>query len=118
MPKPPDDHDPPNIHARNTDPDTSHLAVPLNVTEQSLFVLHAYATGLHLLDEEAYARVGWKGHQRCTDLRRLQFIERCGRKNTPFNKAAYLCRITPAGLTYLAINKRSDVELPVDKGLF
>ena len=110
MPKSPDD--PPNIHARNTDPDTSHLAVPLNVTEQSLFVLRAYKTGLHLLDEEAYARVGWKGHQRCTDLRRLKFIERCGRKNTPFGKAAYLCRITPAGLTYLTINK----ELAVDTG--
>ena len=92
-------------HARNTDPDTSHLAVPLNVTEQALFVLRAYGTGRHLLDEEAYARVGWKGHQRCSDLRRLKFIERCGRKNTPFGKAAYLCRITPAGVTYLAINK-------------
>lgn len=96
--------EPPNIHARNTDVDTSHLAVPLNITQQALYVLRAYESGLWLLDEEAYARVGWKGHQRCSDLRRYKFIERCGRKNTPFGKAAYLCRITPAGQTFLVIN--------------
>lgn len=95
----------PNPYARTTDPDTSHAASPssLTVTAQSLRVLEAYRTGLHLLDEEAYARVGWRGHQRCTDLRRAKYIERCGRKNTPFGKAAYLCRITPAGLAYLRL---------------
>jgi hypothetical protein len=96
-----DDDDLFSYHARSSDPDTSHEAVPHNISQQAWRVLHAYRSGLALLDEHAYELVGMDGHQRCSDLRRWKFIERCGRGRTAKGKAGYLCRITPAGHAFL-----------------
>jgi hypothetical protein len=91
----------PGPHVRTSDPDTSRMAVPANITLQAMKVLFAYRTGLALLDIEAYARVHMVGHQRCTDLRRAGFIERVGKKLMPSGKPGYLCRITTAGRDFL-----------------
>ena len=74
----------PEIHARATDPDTSHAAVPFNITEQALRVLWAYAHGDQLIDHDAYQLVGLDNgerfaHQRCSDLRRWDMIVRTGK---------------------------------------
>ena len=88
-------------YARNTDPDTSHAAVPHDTTAQARQVLRAYANGDLLLDEVAYERVGLTGHQRCTDLRRDGLIQRIDRATTKLGKRGYRCRITFAGRLFL-----------------
>lgn len=94
-------------HARNSDPDTSHEAAEqLNITAQAIRVLQAYATGDELIDHEAYRIVGFPpgrtSHQRCSDLRDRGYIARTGeRRLTPSGKAAYVCRITEAGIGFL-----------------
>jgi hypothetical protein len=90
-------------HARSGDPETSHEAIPVNLTEQAFLVLHAYASGRAILDHHVGAIVGLPdGHQRCSDLRKAGYIERTGARGiTPSGKAGYLCRITPAGIAYL-----------------
>jgi hypothetical protein len=109
-----------SLHARNSDPATSHEAVPKNITAQMRRVLRGYRDGEARLDHDAYRIVGLTvdmngARQRCSDLRRFKLIERTGeRGKTPSGKAGYLCRITPAGLKYL---KSTDwlrcLELPV-----
>jgi hypothetical protein len=93
-------------HARPSDPDTSHAAVPVNITEQGVRVLQAYRDGEALLDVEAYRRAGFgptaRDGQRCSDLRHAGLIERTGGRGvTPSGKRGYLCRITAAGHDYL-----------------
>jgi hypothetical protein len=92
--------------ARPTDPATSHEAVAdINITQQCYLILRAYACGLALTDHDAYRLAGFPptlARQRCSDLRHAGFIERTGdRGATPSGKAAFLCRITQAGLDYL-----------------
>jgi hypothetical protein len=94
-------------HARASDPDTSHEAVPVHITAQALRVLRAYQDGVALLDHDAYRRAGFgpnaRDGQRCSDLRFHGLIERTGERDfTPSGKRGYLCRITPAGRAYLA----------------
>jgi hypothetical protein len=107
-------------HARASDPQTSHDAVPHNITEQMLRVLRGYADGVARTDHDAYTRVGmfYGDRQRCTDLRDDGLIERVPdpvqppdgektvylRGKTPSGKAGYLCVITPAGRQYLKDN--------------
>ena len=89
-------------HARPSDPATSHEAVPVNLSEQAWRVLQAYKCDRPLLDHDASRLVGHDCHQRCSDLRAVGFIERTGeRAMTPSRKAGYVCRITPAGWSYL-----------------
>src|SRR5262245_60195074 len=92
------------FHSRLTDPDTSYMPIPEKLTEQALKVLRSYQGGVALLDIEAYARARMVGHQRCSDLRRAKFIERCGRRLMPSRKAAYTCRITQAGVAFLKLH--------------
>jgi hypothetical protein len=95
-----------NSHARSTDPDTSHAAVPTNLTAQALKVLSSYYFSVEpLLDYDAYRMAGFgpnaRDGQRCSDLRRTGMIERTGQKaRTPSNKWGYLCVITRAGISY------------------
>lgn len=94
-------------HARNTDPATSHEAIPDNLTMQALVILRAYRNGKPMIDHDAYALAGFgpnaRDGQRCSDLRQHGYIERTGERGlTPSGKAGYLCRITDAGLAYLA----------------
>lgn len=98
-----DVHDPSmgGWHSRLGDPDTSRDAVPKNLTKQALKVLRAYASGRRLLDYEAYEMVGMVGHQRCSDLRHLGYIERVGKKLMPSKKTGYTCKITARGLAFL-----------------
>jgi hypothetical protein len=95
----------PGPHARSGDPDTSHLAVPdrVKMTQQAIAVLRSYRTNKALLDFEAYARANMIGHQRCSDLRHANFIERCGRRPMPSGKAGYTCQITSAGRAFLEL---------------
>jgi len=97
-------------HARDSDPDTSHEAVPVNLSDQAYRVLRAYRTGLALLDNDAYRLAGMEDSraksQRCSDLRHAGLIERTGeRGQTPSGKSGHLCRITPAGQAYLAAGR-------------
>lgn len=111
MKKPPDPPDPDLfdwMHARASDPATSHeAAASINITAQALRVLRAYhQTDRALLDHDAYRLVGLGGnrlcHQRCSDLRAKGLIERTGeRAMTPSGKSGYVCRITPAGRIFL-----------------
>jgi|GEM_PF-5279297 len=93
--------------ARTHDPDTSTAAAnKVNVTEQMLQVLAAYADGSELLDEQAYERAGFSAahhaRQRCSDLRRAGLIGRVGRTaRTVSGRSAHLCAITTAGRAYL-----------------
>lgn len=103
-------------HARNTDPDTSHDAIPDNLSAQALRVLAGYRFGDAILDHIAYARVGMDthlarlAHQRCSDLRRAGYIERIGqRAPTPSGKFGHLCQITAAGREYLARNTPGEI---------
>ena len=94
------------MRARATDPDTSHEAVEsINITRQCYLILRAYRSGRSLTDHEAYNLAGFPStlaRQRCSDLREVGFIEWTGERGTsPSGKAAYLCRITPAGLHFL-----------------
>ena len=96
-------------HARNTDPDTSHAAIPDNVTAQGLIVLRAYRGGALLTDHDAYRLAGFgpnaRDGQRCSDLRREGYIERSGLRGiTPSGKSGHLCRITISGRDYLKRN--------------
>jgi hypothetical protein len=115
-----DEHDnPPNPHARNTDPDTSHEAVPSArvISAQMLLVLRVYAEAGNeaITDHEAYHRAGLVvemngARQRCTDLRHAGFIERTGdRGRTPSGKTGYLCSITQAGRDHLAAHDFQDL---------
>ena len=93
-------------HARPTDPDTSHRAVP-DISAQAWKVLQAYKSGREMLDHEAYRLVGMGEkrftHQRCSDLREAGLIARTGAKGvTPSGKPAYLCRITEEGRCFIA----------------
>lgn len=102
-----DDDDLFSHHARRSDPSTSKEAVPKNLAAQALRVLHGYVPGDAILDHEAYRRVGMVNtgyaHQRCSDLREWNLIERTGERGvTPSGKKGYLCRITQAGRDYLA----------------
>lgn len=96
------------IHARTHDPDTSHEAVPGNISQQMKHVLRAYADGAELTDHAAYSKVGLTvaingARQRCSDLRRVGLIERTGERGmTPSGKSGYLCRITQKGRDFLA----------------
>jgi hypothetical protein len=95
-------------HARRSDPSTSHeAAASINISYQALRILRSYKDGQALLDYEAYRLAGFppnaRDGQRCSDLRHAEFIERTGeRALTPSGKSGYLCRITKAGLEYLA----------------
>lgn len=93
-------------HARSSDPQTSHDAIPVNLTAQAFIILRAYASGRAMIDHDAYAAAGYSPNardgQRCSDLRHAGFIERTGaRGTTPSGKGAHLCRITARGLWYL-----------------
>src|SRR5436190_19909144 len=103
------------LHARPTDPSTSHEAIPKNITAQALRILDSYKTGRPLLDVDAYALAGFgptaRDGQRCSDLRKVGFIRRTGeRAKTPSGKNGCLCRITSAGLSYLE-NKKMEAGL-------
>jgi hypothetical protein len=105
-----------SLHARNTDPDTSHDAVPRHITKQALHVLYAYRFGESLLDHTAYRLVGLGrkrfAHQRCSDLRHAGLIERTGEKAlTPSGNHGYVCRITPLGQEYLEASIDQLIEL-------
>jgi hypothetical protein len=104
--------DTPETHARSTDPDTSHMAVPANITEQALQVLQAYRGGAEILDHQAYRYAGLGvnrlANQRCSDLRRAGLIERTTKALTPSGNWGWRCRITPAGLDYLATHRLKD----------
>jgi len=100
----------PNIHARNSDPDTSHEAVPdaATITRQCTQVLRVYrAYNRPMTDHDAYRLAGLivalnGARQRCTDLRHLKMIRRTGdRGPTPSGKSGYLCEITDKGREYL-----------------
>ena len=88
-------------HARAGDPDTSHEAIPSNITEQAQHILQAYRNHDLLLDYKAYERMGMVGHQRCSDLRKAKLIQRMRRARMPSGKDGWQCQITPAGETYL-----------------
>lgn len=109
-------------HARASDPDTSHEAVPINLSEQAYRVLQAYIkVDYPILDHTAYVLVGFghkdmRAHQRCSDLRHGGFIERCGRGVTPSGKSGYLCRITPRGRAYLVHGPSAPPLLPLLAG--
>lgn len=87
--------------ARTTDPETSHLAARQNAprrTSQAVRILRAYLEGPQT-DEQAATRAqvpgGWK---RCSDLRRLGYIEPTGETAfTSYGAAANVCRITDLG---------------------
>jgi len=94
------------VHARSSDPATSHEAVAdINITRQCFLILRSYRTGQLLTDHEAYRLAGFPStlaRQRCSDLRAKGLIERTNeRGTTPSGKAGYLCRITKAGLDFL-----------------
>lgn len=94
------------LHARPTDPSTSHEAADsIDITRQCYLILRSYRTGQPLLDHDAYRLAGFPStlaRQRCSDLRVAGFIERTGdRAQTPSGKAGFLCRITETGLDYL-----------------
>lgn len=102
----------PEIHARASDPDTSFEAVPDNISEQAMKVLASYYHHRKpMLDWVAYAlaHMGERrlANQRCSDLRRYGFIERCGRGVTPSGNSGYLCRITQAGIDYYEAHRGS-----------
>lgn len=110
-PKPPDLFD--YAHARRGDADTSHEAVPVNITAQARRVLHSYRCNRPLTDHDAYRLAGFAPgritHQRCSDLRFRGMIELTGERGiTPSGKSARLSRITTAGWSYLLDNKDSD----------
>jgi|SRR4051812_18780999 hypothetical protein len=94
-------------HARASDPLTSHEAVPVNITAQALRILRAYYEhDRAILDNDAYRLAGLESSraksQRCSDLRKVGFIERTGeRGQTPSGHSGYLCRITPEGRAFL-----------------
>jgi hypothetical protein len=93
-------------HARASDPETSHEAVPVHITAQALRILRSYWDGDALLDHQAYVMAGMGSarakSQRCSDLRHLGLIERTGeRALTPSGATGYLCRITDAGRKFL-----------------
>ena len=110
-------------HARPTDPDTSHRAVP-DISAQAWRVLQAYKTGREMLDHEAYALVGMGEkrftHQRCSDLREAGLIARTGAKGiTPSGKPAHLCRITLEGRYFITSGGKTThpiqgAKMPVD----
>jgi hypothetical protein len=95
-------------HARRYDPDTSkETARRIALWSQCIRVLRAYGSGRELIDHDAYRIAGFPpgrtSHQRCSDLRDLQLIERTGaRGRTPSGHSGYLCRITGKGMAYLA----------------
>ena len=94
-------------HARPTDPDTSHRAVPVNITDQAWKILQVYKSGRELLDHDAYELAGYgpnaRDGQRCSDLREAGLIARTGNRGiTPSGKAGHLCRITEDGKNYIA----------------
>lgn len=98
-------------HARNTDPDTSHMAAAsINITAQSLRVLVSYyLIPTPLLDCTAYDYAGFSGRrngeQRCSDLRDAGFIEPTGAKaKTPSGRLGRVCMITEAGRKYIRDN--------------
>jgi hypothetical protein len=103
-------------HARLTDPDTSHDAVPSkeNMTRQMLRVLRVYASGEHLLDHDIEARLPGGWHQRCTNLRKpIKYIARDGKALSPSGKPSYLCVITEEGrdlLGYIDCVERRKVK--------
>lgn len=95
-----------HVHARLSDPATSHEAVEsIDITQQCRLILRAYLNGQALTDHDAYRLAGFPStlaRQRCSDLRAAGLIERTGgRGMTPSGKAGYLCRITQAGLNFL-----------------
>jgi hypothetical protein len=89
--------------ARTTDPETSHKAADRNAprrTSQAMRILSAYLEGPQT-DEQAstIAKIpgGWK---RCSDLRRLGYIEPTGETAvTSYGSEANVCRITALGRT-------------------
>ena len=109
-----DDEDERKPHARRTDPDTSHEAVPSPrvMHRQSIQLLReAYGPADRpLLDHEAYDRSVYKnlpkmrgkGHQRCSDLRAAGFIAVVDRARMPSGKSGRRCVITAAGRAFLA----------------
>lgn len=89
-------------HARNTDPATSHEAVPHNITYLMLVALRTYRHGNAMIDHDACRLCNRDIHQRCSDLRHRDYIRRDGtRGTTPSGKSAYKCRITALGRAYL-----------------
>lgn len=96
------------IHARSTDPWTSHEAVDdLAISRQCAQLLPAYRDGYPLTDYDAYRLAGfpnWREttHRRCSDLRNQKLI--CftgGYAISPMGKKVKLSQITPAGLRFL-----------------
>ena len=112
-----DDDPVPFVGARNTDPDTSHMAADQirerhgedlrNFTRrnQKWPLLNAYAALLDATDDEAHELAGivskcpWK---RCSELRQVGFITRVNERVDPKTKATVMvCQITPAGIEKL-----------------
>lgn len=92
----------PNPHARNTDPATSHEAVPGNITDQMFLALRAYRGGNSMTDHDACRICNRDIHQRCSDLRMIGFIVPTGERGiTPYGKSAQKCRITEAGRMFI-----------------
>ena len=91
------------LHARETDPATSHEAVPRNIAYLMLVALRTYRHGNAMIDHDAGRLCNRDVHQRCSDLRRKGYIERDGTRGiTPSLKSAYRCRITALGSAFLA----------------
>lgn len=99
-------------HARSTDPETSHEAVPKNLSGQAFDVLKAYRNGRPMTDMDAYVLAGFErgrlAHQRCSDLRRRKFIKWVDGDlgTSPSGKSAKISKITDAGLAYLIMMEK------------
>lgn len=94
----------PEIHARATDPGTSAMGAAhaaLRAGTHKALLLHVFADGRHLTDEEAaeeagLARTGfWK---RCSDLRNDGLIEPIGTRVGNAGTPVMVCQITAVGL--------------------
>lgn len=97
-------------NARNTDPDTSHLAganLP-NAHTQRAKLLQAYKIGLGLTDEEATSAAGLYGvakcpWKRCLELRQLGYIQTTGEtRASTAGRLQNVCVITEAGIKALS----------------
>lgn len=92
-------------HARVTDPDTSREAAKPSRQTQLMRLLEAYRGWTNLTDEEATERAGIaQGWKRCSDLRRLGYIEDTTlRKVGSQGKKQMVCCLTDAGAQALGV---------------
>lgn len=107
-------------HARRTDPDTSHTAVPKKLGKQAIKILWSYADGSVLLPYQAYERAGFENGirnnrgQRVSDLYQHDYIERVERRLSQNGNPAWAHRITAKGLWRLGLLMRPTLpELPI-----